>query len=152
MEPRYVARAGGIRQAPAVLAALTAILLGVGVLTLVLLPDAAGIWVLLLSLAPVAAMLWLILPRRYEVWPDSLRIVFPLWRWRIGFDTLERAEPAKAWQPYGFWGLRFVTSPGQAVTVYRKHSRLLGRPNLVISPDSRDEFLAQLHAVLSDYH
>ena len=137
-----------MRIAPPVLAALTGVMLGAGLLTLALLPNSAGIWISLIVVGAVFPLLWLILPRRYEVWPDDLRIVFPLWRWRIGFDSIERVETAKVWQPYGFWGIRFATNPAQAVTIYRKDARLLGRPNLVISPENKDAFLEQLFAVM----
>ena len=148
MEPRFVAKAGGMRIAPPVLVALTGVMLGAGLVTLAVLPDSGGIWVSLLIVGAVFPLLWLILPRRYEVWPDSLRIVFPLWRWRIAYESIERVETSKLWQPYGFWGIRFATNPAQAVTLYRKNARLLGRPNLVISPENKEIFLEHLDAVM----
>ena len=148
MKPLFVAKAGGIRVAPPVLMALTAVLLAAGIVTLAVIPESTGIWVSLLAVGAVFPLLWLIVPRRYEVWPDSLRLVFPLWRWRIGFESIERVETAKVWQPYGFWGIRFATNPAQAVTVYRKNARLIGRPNLVISPDNKEAFLENLYAAM----
>ncbi len=137
-----------MRIAPPVLVALTGVMLSAGLVTLALLPHSAGIWISLLVVGAVFPLLWLILPRRYEVWPDSLRIVFPLWRWRIAYDGIERVETSKVWQPYGFWGIRFATNPAQAVTIYRKDARMLGRPNLVISPENKETFLDHLYAVM----
>ncbi len=137
-----------MRVTPPVLAAIAAVLFGAAIVILLLLPSSAGLAVLLLSVDAIFMLLWLVLPRRYEVWPDSLRIVFPLWRWRIDFDSIERVETSKVWQPYGFWGIRFATNPAQAVTIYRKDARMLGRPNLVISPESREDFIEHLYAVM----
>ncbi len=81
------------------LVALTGVMLSAGLVTLALLPHSAGIWISLLVVGAVFPLLWLILPRRYEVWPDSLRIVFPLWRWRIAYDGIERVETSKVWSP-----------------------------------------------------
>lgn len=86
-------------------------------------------------------MIWLILPRRYEVWPDHLRIVFPVWRWDIPFDTISAVKPARWWATYGYNGVRFATSPGSAIEVRRRDARLFGRPNIIISPADRDGFI-----------
>ncbi|HEX5369627.1 MAG TPA: hypothetical protein VFY10_09475 [Dehalococcoidia bacterium] len=137
-----------MRVAPRTLAALTAVMLGAGIVVLLILPGNPGVGVPPLVFGAIFPLIWLIIPRRYEVWPDSVRLVFPLWRWRIQFDSIERIETAKLWQPYGFWGIRFATNPAQAVTIYRKEARILGRPNLVISPERRDEFLEHLPAAI----
>jgi hypothetical protein len=153
MEPIYVARAGGIRWINAVLLISAVLLLAGGVIASITVPDEAlEIWlVVVISLATIV-FIWIILPRRYEVWPDRLRIVFPLTlHWDLGFDTIASPRVARSYEPYAYNGLRFATAPGQAITLERRGQRLLGRPGIVISPVDREAFLKQLEQAIARY-
>jgi hypothetical protein len=52
---------------------------------------------------------------------------------------------------FGYWGVRFATAPTQSVEVRRVRRNLLRRPNLIISPEGREEFLRVLQQALDDY-
>jgi hypothetical protein len=115
---------------------------------LLLFVDALGAGVTAVSLLLTVGLIWLILPRRYEIWPDRLRIVFLLGGWDIPLDGIESVHPGRWYQAYGFMGVRFATAPGQTVTILRRNSNLFTRPNVVISPEDRDGFLRELTRVM----
>ena len=98
-----------------------------------------------------ALLIWAILPRRYELYDDRLVMVFGFWRWNIGLDSLELAQPATSLQSYSYWGMRFSTKPSQAVEIRRLNSNIFTRPNLIVSPDDRATFLAELNTALARY-
>ncbi len=146
MQPLLSMPAGGLRW-------LRVLYVGIGVAVLALLAalllvgaDTAGVLISVVSLVFVGAMFYVIVPRRYEIYSDSLRLVFPLFGWRVGFDTLEAFRPAIWWQAYGYWGVRFATAPSQAIEVTRQNAHIVGRPNLIISPQDRTTFLSELNA------
>ena len=121
-------------------------------ITLVLLvfEDAVGAAVTGVTLIGTAALIWLILPRRYEVWRDRLELVFPAWRWRIAFESIEVVREARPFEAYAFLGVRFATAPSQTVTVLRHNANMLRRPNLVISPEDRETFLRHLQRAMRE--
>jgi hypothetical protein len=87
------------------------------------------------------AFVWAILPTRYELSRTHLGLVFPWKTWRVSLDSIESARAGSWWEAYGYFGMRFTTRPGQPVVIRRRHPNLFTRPNLVISPEDRDEFL-----------
>jgi hypothetical protein len=113
-------------------------------MALLVLVDALSAGVTAASLVLTVGLIWLILPRRYEIWPDRLRIVFLLGGWDIALDGIESVHPGRWYQAYGFMGVRFATAPGQTVTIMRRNSNLFTRPNVVISPEDREVFLREL--------
>ena len=119
-------------------------------ITLVLLvfEDAIGAAVTGVTLIGTVALIWLILPRRYEVWPDRLRIVFPVWGWDIRYEGIETVRAGRWYEAYGFAGVRFATAPSQTVTVLRHNANMLRRPNLVISLEDRETFLRHLERAM----
>jgi hypothetical protein len=99
-----------------------------------------------------AALIWFILPRRFEVWHDRLVIVFPVvMRWTLSFDTIETVEVARWWHAYAFMGVRFASNPGKSVDIIRRQPNVISRPNVVISPEDRDEFIALVNGALAEY-
>jgi hypothetical protein len=102
-------------------------------------------------LALTAVFVWAIVPRGFEVYDDRLVLIFPLWPWSIDMASIELARPATWWQSYGYAGLRFATSPAQAVELRRVRPNLLRRPNLIISPADREHFLVELNTALARY-
>jgi hypothetical protein len=150
--PRFVMPAGGIGPINALaLASLVALVLG---LLLPVLFDAELALLFAIYIAAAAVSLLcvrLLVPSRYEIYDDRLRLTFLFGNWDIGFETVASVEPARAWQSYALWGLRFATAPRQSIHIARVRARLFGRPNLVISPASRDRFLPELQAALAEY-
>jgi len=105
----------------------------------------------LVSGLPTLAVIAFVIPVRYEIWSQKLSIVFLFGRhWDIPFSTIESVAEAKRWRPYASRGVRFATSPAQAIAVNRKNPRTLGRPNIVISPRDRSVFLPRLQQALAD--
>ena len=97
------------------------------------------------------AGIWAIIPRRYEVYDDRLVIVFSVWRWNIGMDSIDVVREAQTWQSYAYMGFRFSTTPAQAVELRRIRTGMLRRPNIIISPEDRTVFLAEVNTALSRY-
>ena len=147
MEPLYVARHGGLRLVNTIFALL--IVTNVAI-TLVLLAfaDTASAAITFACLLATLLIVWLILPRRYEVWPERLRIVFPVWGWDIPYAGIKSVRAGRWYEAYGFAGVRFATAPSQSVTILRHNANLFTHPNLVISPEDREQFLRRLeHAM-----
>jgi len=81
-----------------------------------------------------------ILPRRYQIFEDRLKIVmggpFAI---SISFSNIEEAKPASSRKVFVYWGLRLATSSSNVVEIVRKKGM-----NLVISP-SNEMFLEELN-------
>jgi hypothetical protein len=149
--PLLAARQAHQRVMDAALLAATVIALFAG-LVLELALDAEGGWFVTAGLLALTfAVIFLVVPRRLEVGPDSLVIVFALWRWRLPFETVVDVRPANTWSAIGYWGVRLSTAPAASIEVRRVESSLLSRPNLIISPEARDEFLRVLEEALRDF-
>ena len=87
--------------------------------------------------ALVAAILWLLLPRRYELWPDRIRIVLG---WRMGlnipFEQIDDVHITRGSSAFVFWGLKFATSVKSPVLIKRKRAM-----SVIISPREADDFI-----------
>ena len=84
-----------------------------------------------------------ILPRRYQIFEDRLKIVmggpFAI---NISFSNIKEAKPASGGKAFAYWGLRLATSTNYVVEIVRKKGL-----NIVISP-SNEMFLEQLNQAL----
>ena len=82
-----------------------------------------------------------ILPRRYQIFEDRLRILmggpFAI---NISFSNIEEAKPASGRKAFAYRSLRLATSTNHVVEIVRKKGL-----NLVISPSNDDMFLEQLN-------
>ena len=115
--------------------------------------DANG-WALIIGVASALTfgLLFVLVPRRYEIWRDRLVLVFLWRRWNVPFETMQGANPARTLNAYGYLkGVRFATAPSRSVEVRRRRGSLWRRPNLIISPEDRDEFLRLLQLALDEY-
>ena len=91
-----------------------------------------------------ALLFYAILPQRYQIWTDRVRIVlgrpfavnFPL-------GTISEARPAPGIKAFAYRGLRFATSSRTVVEIVRHRGW-----NLVISPSNRELFLERLTEAL----
>jgi hypothetical protein len=150
LKPQYVTGAGGLLLVAGILGVCAAVLV-VGVVAILLSGEAIELeaWISLAISLVVVSLIWLIVPQRFEVWPARLSIVFPTFKWDIGFESIEMVRATRWYEPFAFRGVRFGTSPGQSVAVIRRGARFLGRPNIVISPRDRREFLAAMSSAMS---
>ena len=92
-----------------------------------------------------ALLLKAILPRRFQIFHDRLRIVlgspFAL---NIPLSHIEEARPASGRKALAYWGQRFATATRNIVEIVPRKG--LG---LVISPTNRDTFLEQLNQAIA---
>src|SRR5690606_10748805 len=107
---------GGMRRFYAVLAILFAATILTAAVLLAFVNVSAAV-VTMVSLLATILIVWLILPRRYEIWPDHLRIVFPLGGWDVPYEGIQAVRAGHWWEAYGFAGVRFATAPSQTVTI-----------------------------------
>ena len=85
-----------------------------------------------------------VLPQRFQIFGDRLRIVLggPL-ALNIGFSSIVEAREVSGLDVLPNWGIRFMTSTGNLVEIVR-HENL----NVVIAPANRDIFLQHLHKAI----
>jgi hypothetical protein len=108
--------------------------------------DTAGALILLAVTAFDALLFHAILPRRYQIFTDRLRIVlgYPF-AWTIPFSTIKEARSVSGSKAFFYGGIRLATSSKAVVEIVRSQGW-----NLVISPARRDAFLEHLTQALSE--
>ncbi len=111
------------------------------VLGIVLLPiDLAGALAMFGVTVFDALLFNAILPRRYQIYQDRLRIVLGKpFAVSISFATIKEVRSAAGSTTFIYWGIRFATSAKSVVEIIRSKGL-----NIVISPADRDAFLEQL--------
>ena len=122
-----------------------------GVLALTLIPgiallsvDITGTWVMLGATAFDVLLFYAILPRRYQIFQDKVRIVLGQpFAFNISLSVIKEGRQASGSKAFAYRGIRFATSSRSVVEIVR-HKGL----NVVISPSDRDMFLEQLNQAL----
>ena len=114
------------------------------ILGFVLLPtDIGAAWVMFAVTLFDALLFKAILPRRYQIFQDRVRIVlggpFAL---NIPLSDISEARSAPGSRAFIYWGIRLATS-SSGVEIVRKKGL-----SLVISPANADMFLEQLNRAL----
>ena len=91
-----------------------------------------------------ALLFKLVMPRRYQIYSDKVRIVlgWPL-AWNIPFTTIREARPASRASAFAYNGVRFATSSRGVVEIRRSKGC-----NVVISPSNKDVFLEQVRGAM----
>ena len=85
-----------------------------------------------------------IIPRRYQVYSDRLRIVLGgPFVWNIHFSTIKEARSASGAKAFAYWGVRLATSSKGVVEIVRSRGC-----SVVISPSNSGLFLEQLNGAL----
>jgi hypothetical protein len=86
-----------------------------------------------------ALLFKLVMPQRYQVYSDKVRIVlgWPL-AWNIPFTTIKEVRSASGAKAFAYNGVRFATSSKNVVEIRRSRGR-----NVVISPSNKEIFLEQ---------
>ncbi len=103
-------------------------------------------WIMLGATAFDALLFHAVLPRRYQLFTDRMRIVlgYPF-AVNVRYATIKDAHPGTASQAFIYWGVRFATSSGNIIEVVRRRGL-----NIVISPENMAVFLEQLRQALAD--
>ena len=87
-----------------------------------------------------AVLFRLIMPQRYQVYSDKVRIVLGgPFAWNIPFSTIKEVRPASRASAFAYNGVRFATSSRGVVEIRRSKGC-----NVVISPSNKDVFLEQV--------
>jgi hypothetical protein len=102
-------------------------------------------WVMLVTMVFELALFYFIIPRKYQIFNDRVRIVLggPI-KIDLPFSTIREARPARGQEAFVYWGLRMATSGEGVVEIARRGGGL----DVVISPRDRDTFLEQLDLAL----
>lgn len=132
----------------AVIALVPALLIALGLLSsfgVLANEEEEGVSVILLgATAFVFLLYWAILPRRYQILEDRVRIVLGgPFSFAIGFDTIK--EVRRASSP-GVGGVNLATSRKNRVEVLRSRGM-----NVAISPARCDLFLEELARVMANW-
>jgi len=91
-----------------------------------------------------ALLFYAILPQRYQIWTDRVRIVLGRpFSVNIPLPTIKEVRPASGVKAFAYGGLRFATSARTVVEIVRRRGW-----NFVISPDNRELFLERLAEAL----
>jgi len=115
------------------------------VLSIVLLSvDLLGAWIAFGVTIFNVLLFHAILPRRYQIFQDKVRIALGRpFAFNIPLSTIREARSASGSKAFAYRGLRFATSSRSVVEIIRHKGW-----NVVISPANRDLFLEQLAQAL----
>ena len=106
--------------------------------------DKTGAYIFLGVTVFDALLFYVVLPQRYQIWTDRVRIVLgrPL-AVNIPLATIREARSASGSKAFAYWGVRFATSLKNVVEIVRHRGW-----NFVISPSNRKLFLERLAEAL----
>ncbi len=122
----------------------TALVTSLAIAGLLLFEDVYAALVMLGITALEVLLVKAIIPQRFQVFGDRLRIVLggPL-ALNIGFSSIVEAREVSGLDVLPNWGIRFMTSTGNLVEIVRR-----GNLNVVIAPANRGTFLQHLHKAI----
>ena len=88
---------------------------------------------------------YFVLPRRYQIYQDKLRIVLgaPL-AINIPLSTIKEARHSSGFKAFFYFGVRFATSSRNVLEIVRRRGL-----NYVISPQNSEFFLDQLNQAVN---
>lgn len=88
----------------------------------------------------------MVLPQRFQIFEDRLRIVLGgPFRINVPFSNIREMKRASAAKTFAYWGIRFATSSRYVVEIVRKRGL-----NIVISPAAGDIFLEQMNQAMAN--
>ena len=94
--------------------------------------------------AGVLLLYWLILPHRFEVYANRLRVVLGgPFAFNIGFAEITAVEILPPARAFAISGLKMATDAGTALIVKRR-----GKLDVSLSPRDRDEFVRVLEEAI----
>ncbi|MCD6384302.1 PH domain-containing protein [Candidatus Sumerlaeota bacterium] len=104
-------------------------------------------WILVIVLMLTAILLFAILPRKYQIFSDRIRIICGLLRVNVPFNDIKALEIRPAHNIYGsFKALRFGTGTGEkCIMLKRKH-----KMSILIQPMSTERFMEVLNKAMKN--
>jgi hypothetical protein len=125
-----------------ILRGIPAILLVAGVV--LLFQDTEGAFVMFGVAVFDAALFRLVMPRKYQVYSDKVRIVLGgPFAWDIAFSTIKEIRSTSGASAFAYNGVRFATSSRGVVEIRRIRGF-----NAVISPSNKDVFLEHVRGAM----
>jgi hypothetical protein len=92
----------------------------------------------------LSLLFYFIMPRRYEIYPDKLRIVLGTpFRISIPLSTIKAVKHSSTGKAFVYTGVRFATSSRYVVEIVRNRGM-----NYVIAPRHGDFFIEQLNQAI----
>ena len=81
-----------------------------------------------------------ILPRRFQLFEDRLRIELGRpFAMNVPYDNISEVRPAQTEEAFVYWGIRFATSTKNLLEIVRNKGL-----NMIITPGDKDMFTKQL--------
>ena len=109
--------------------------------------DIIGPWALLAGTALDALLLYIIIPRKYQVFSDRVKIVlggpFSI---DLRFSTIEEVCAVTDTKTFVYWGVRMATSSKGIIEIVRQSGI-----DVVISPRDSDTFLGQIREAMDTH-
>ncbi|MCS7144966.1 MAG: PH domain-containing protein [Archaeoglobaceae archaeon] len=99
--------------------------------------------ILLASIVLIIAVYWAILPRKYEIHDDKLRIVFGIFSYNIHIKDIAEARKLETKKAFIYKGARFNTSIKNIVEIRKKKGA-----SLLISPSNPEIFIEFLNKAI----
>lgn len=116
------------------------LILGIVLLTV----DLPAAWVMFGVTLFDALLFSSVLPRRYQIFQDRLKIVLGSpFAFSIPFATIREVRPASGSKALVYWGIHWATSSRSVVEIVRSQGL-----SVFISPANRNEFLQELTQAL----
>jgi len=109
--------------------------------------DLTAAWVMFGTTLFDALLFHAILPRRYQIFNDRVKIVlgrpFSL---NIPLEDIRQVKPASISDTFVYWGIRLATSAKSATEIVR-----IKGLNIIISPSNRELFIEQLARTMHEH-
>ena len=126
----------------------------VAILSLTLLPaivllyiDIVGAWALFFGTVLDALLFYIIIPRRYQVFSDRIRIVLGKpFSINLKFSVIKDSRIVSSSKAFIYWGLKMATSSKGMIEIVRQSGI-----DVVISPRDSETFLRQLKEAMNTY-
>lgn len=99
--------------------------------------------ILFASIVVILVLYWAILPRRFEIHEEKLKVIFGFFSYSIPLKEVAEVRKVESWKAFAYKGLRFTTSIKNIVEIRKKKGI-----SIVISPTNPDLFIEFLKNAL----
>lgn len=109
--------------------------------------EVVSAWILLIVLVFTAILFFVVIPRKYQIFDDRLKVVCGLLRINIPFEDIKVIETRPPSNIYGsLEALRFGTETGEkSIMIKRKHGM-----NILIQPMDTEKFMEVLNNMMKN--
>jgi hypothetical protein len=118
----------------------------IGAISLAYNQEYEGFFVLMSESAFFILLFYFIMPRKYEIYPDKMRIVLGApFGINIPLPTIKKVKHSSGIKAFIYTGVRFATSTRTVIEIVRNKGL-----NYVISPQNEDIFVEQLNEAIKN--